>query len=150
MSEVATPTEEIAATTAPAKLPERSETASTVASECDFDDAELVAEAERLGRDDQLLPGARLIRQIKDESLITDELKEFLRLAVISEKLRADLMEPVSEGWTKQGESHGNRDFVTYYKIEDGGKLKCRIECVIESSLYVPFLSVMNETQVSC
>lgn len=137
------------------KLMERKETAATVASEESSDDlavvvsdAELVAEAERLFKDDQLLPGARLVRKIQDESLITDELTEFMTLAAYSEKLRVDLMEPVSEGWTKQGESHGNRDFITYYKIEKGGKLKCRIESVIEASLYVPFLAVLNETDI--
>jgi hypothetical protein len=111
-------------------------------------DAELAIEAERLFRDDQLLAGARLLRRVQDANLITDELRHFLELATISERIRKDLTEPTSEGWTKQGESHGNRDFTTYYKIEDGGKLKCRIESVIESSLYVPFLAVMNETEL--
>jgi hypothetical protein len=59
------------------------------------------------------------------------------------------MKEPVSEGgWTKQGESHGGRDFVTYYKTEDGGKLKCRIESVIKSSLYIPFLTTMYKTDL--
>lgn len=137
---------------APKAHPKRQETVSTVATtESDIEDLidpELVEEALRLCRDDQLLPGARLIRQVEDQTLVTDELKHFLELAEISEKLREDLLQPTSEGWTKQGESHGNRDFITYYKVEDGGKLKCRIESVVESSLYVPFLAVMNETDL--
>jgi hypothetical protein len=108
-----------------------------------YSDQELLIEGTRLCDDDQLLPGARLLRRIKDpSSLLTAKHHEYLRRASIAEKLRADLTAPTNEdGWTKQGESHGNnRDFITYYKIEDGGKLKCRIESVIEASLYVPFL----------
>jgi hypothetical protein len=111
-------------------------------------DGQLLAEGERLCHDDQILPGARLLRRIKATSLITAEHTEFLRRADMMEQLREDLLAPSSEGWTKQGESHGNRDFIVYYKIEDGGKLKCRIECVIEGSLYVPFLAVLNETDL--
>lgn len=106
-------------------------------------DEELIAEGTRLCLDDQILPGAALLRRVKDTSLLTDDQKEFLRRGDVMEKLRDDLFAPTSEGWTKQGESHGDRDFIVYYKTEDGGKLKCRIESVIESSLYVPFLAVM-------
>ena len=114
----------------------------------DLSDEELLVEGERLCNDDLLLPGLRIFRRVKDSSLFTDEQTEWIRLAELMEKLREDLTAPSSEGWTKQGESHGNRDFITYYKTEEGGKLKCRIESVIEASLYVPFLAVMNETDL--
>ena len=112
------------------------------------DDNELLKEGTRSCEDDQIIPGARLLRQIQDKSLLKENHQEFLRRAQVSETLREQLMAPSSEGWKKQGESHGNRDFIVYYKLEDGGKLLCRIESVIESSLYVPFLSVMNETDL--
>jgi hypothetical protein len=142
---------------APVKTTKHQNTVSTVASslsdepeaeDLDLSDEELLVEGERLCNDDLLLPGLRIFRRVKDSSLFTDEQTEWIRRAELMEKLREDLMAPSSEGWTKQGESHGDRDFVTYYKIEDGGKLKCRIESVIEASLYVPFLAVMNETDL--
>lgn len=111
-------------------------------------DEELVAEALRLCRDDQLLRGLRAADKVEDRSLITPELEHFLELAALSKQLRENLYAPPSEGWTKQGESHGDRDFITYYKVVDGSKLWCRIESVIEASLYVPFLAVMNETDL--
>jgi hypothetical protein len=141
----------------PVKTTKHQETVSTVASslsdepeaeDLDLSDDELLVEGERLCNDDQLLPGLRIFRRVKDSSLFTDEQTEWIRRAELMETLRDNLTAPSSEGWTKQGESHGKRDFITYYKIEDGGKLKCRIESVIEASLYVPFLAVMNETDL--
>lgn len=117
----------------------------------DMSDVELLETGLEHFRNDYYLSGATFFHQINDRSLIDDnkENKEFLRRSEVAAKLRADLSQPISEGgWTKQGESHGDRDFITYYKIQDGGKLKCRIESVIESSLYVPFLATMNETDL--
>lgn len=111
-------------------------------------DSELLAQGVKLCKDDQYLAGARVFDSIKDKSLLEEEHLALIARAGVAQKLRTDLTEPLSEGWTKQGESHGSRDFITYYKIEDGGKLKCRIESVIESSLFVPFLATMNETQL--
>ena len=113
-------------------------------------DEELIAEGIRLAKDDRVLPGARLLRQVKDTSLIdsNDGARDCLDRAKLMEQLRSELSASSSEGWKKQGESHGNRDFIVYYKTEDGGKLTCRIESVIEASLYVPFLCVMNETDL--
>jgi hypothetical protein len=110
-------------------------------------DGELLSKSEQLYKEDKVIPAARLLRQVSDESKLTDLHKEILRRAGLAETLRENLTSPVTEGWTKQGESHGKRDFITYYKVEDG-KLFCRIESVIEASLYVPFLCTMNETQL--
>ena len=111
-------------------------------------DEELLNEGTRLCDDDQILPGARLLTRIKDTTLLKEKHNEYLRRSKVSQTLRDELTSPTSEGWKKQGESHGHRDFIVYYKIEDGSKLKCRIESIIEASLYVPFLSVMNETDL--
>ncbi|KAL7559434.1 hypothetical protein ACA910_009994 [Epithemia clementina (nom. ined.)] len=111
-------------------------------------DEDLLKDGTRLCEDDQILPGGRLLRQIKDTSLLKDSHHEFLRRAALMEKLREELTTPTSQGWKKQGESHGHRDFIVYYKFEDGGKLYSRIESVIESSLYVPFIATMNETDL--
>ena len=65
--------------------------------------------------------------------------------------MKALLDSPVEEGsgWTKQSESHGDRDFFVYYQVgKDTNKLFCRIESSIESSLLVPLLSVFNESSL--
>jgi len=51
------------------------------------------------------------------------------------------------ECWKKQGESHGNHDFIIYYKYVDK-KLMLRIESPIEESLLIPLISVLNETEL--
>jgi len=54
----------------------------------------------------------------------------------------------LEDGWKKQTEVHGNRDTIIYYKVEDPSKLICRIETPIEASLLVPFLAVIQGTQL--
>mmetsp|Transcript_22784 Transcript_22784/g.63337 ORF Transcript_22784/g.63337 Transcript_22784/m.63337 type:complete len:412 (+) Transcript_22784:68-1303(+) len=120
----------------------------TTTSSTNMTDDELLTAGVAEFRQDRILPGARLLRQVRDPSkLETDkEAQECLHRASLMETLREEVSAP--SGWTKQGESHGNRDFLVYYKTDDGGKLTCRIESVIEASLYVPFLCVMNETDL--
>ena len=128
-------------------------TASSTGSDEEWDstgrsDGELIAEATRRCEDDRLISGLQIFRCVEDSSLLSEENKTFIHKGEQLEQIHTDLLAPVEEGWTKQGESHGKRDFITYYKIEDGRKLYCRIESVIEASLYVPLLSVLNETDL--
>ena len=117
--------------------------------ETDLSDAELIAQGEALCRGDELLPGVRLLRRVTDEGLLTQEHREYLRRGTMSEELRKNLTASVDgAGWKKQGERHGNRDFITYYKVEENGQLWIRIDSVIEASLFVPFLATMNETDL--
>lgn len=116
--------------------------------ETDLSDAELIAQGEALCRSDELLPGVRLLRKVTEKELLTREHGEFLRRGTLSEELRANLTASSLDGWKKQGERHGNRDFITYYKVEENGQLWIRIDSVIEASLFVPFLATMNETDL--
>jgi len=135
-------------------IPRKQETSVTMVSsdsEGDDDtrtDEELIAEGTRLCKDDRVTEGIALLNKVKDKALFTSEHKEFIIRGEHIAKLYETLGAPASEGWTKQGESHGHRDFVVYYKVEDGNKLKCRIESVIEASLYVPLLAVCNEVDL--
>jgi hypothetical protein len=52
-----------------------------------------------------------------------------------------------ASGWKKQAESHGKRDTIIY-SIDDKSQLTCRIETPIETSLLVPLLAVLNETDL--
>ncbi|GAX28450.1 hypothetical protein FisN_4Hh359 [Fistulifera solaris] len=111
-------------------------------------DAEILAQAEQYLKEDRLNDALLEFRKVKDTSLFTAMHNEGVRKGIYIEEVYKKLESPASEGWTKQGESHGHRDFITYYKVESGGKLWCRIESVIEASLYVPLLAVLNETDL--
>ena len=50
--------------------------------------------------------------------------------------------------WRKQGETHGNHDFIVYYKYSQEGKLLLRIESPIEVALVVPIIAALNETEL--
>ena len=117
--------------------------------ETNLSDSELIAKGDALCRSDELLPGVRLLRKVTNKELLTREHLEFLRRGTLSEELRANLTASVEgAGWKKQGERHGNRDFITYYKVEENGQLWIRIDSIIEASLFVPFLATMNETDL--
>jgi hypothetical protein len=81
---------------------------------------------------------------------LTPRHHQILSIASDFEASIADLIEdPDSDGsWKKQGEQHGKRDVLIYYKVDDKARLTCRIETAIEASLLVPILSVMNESEL--
>ena len=55
-----------------------------------------------------------------------------------------------NSGWIVQGEHMGRRDVSIYYRMDEetGTKLTARIESPIDKSLLVPFLSVLNESEL--
>lgn len=59
-----------------------------------------------------------------------------------------DFLSSPQTDWVKQGESHGEHDFTVYYKIEEGGRLTCRVESPVPFNLLVPILSVLNESDL--
>lgn len=113
------------------------------------DDSELISQAEALFEEEKVLAAARLLRNVKDSSLLKTSHKAILTLADELENAISDLTGPPSAGWTKQGESQGSRrPTVIYYKFDEDCNLTCRIETPIEASLLVPLLSVLNETDL--
>ena len=115
-----------------------------------LDDAELIHQANIEIEGERLLVAARLLRQVKEADALTDHHKAVIHKAkLIQDTIDIHLQPPtIDEGWKKQTESHGNRDTIIYYKVEDSSKLTCRIETPIESSLLVPLLAVFNETEL--
>jgi hypothetical protein len=111
-------------------------------------DEELLEHAQAFFQEERLLAAARLLRQVKDPSCLTDFHHKLLQNAKICEQAVADLLSPPSEGWKKQGESHGKFDASIYYKLEAGARMTCRMETPIPSSLLVPLLSVLNESSL--
>jgi hypothetical protein len=62
-----------------------------------------------------------------------------------------DLLEEpdLRHGWTKQGECHGDYDTTIFYKVDPTtAHLTCRLETPIKSSLLIPLLSVLSESNL--
>ena len=131
------------------------------------DDQSLLVLAMDRYEDDRLLEAARLLRRVSDPDLLRSHpYTEILGKARRCENLVSNLCSPIDgngkddgdrdgdedEGseWTKQGECHGNRDTAIYYKMdkETNTKLTARLETPIESTLLVPLLSVLNESDL--
>lgn len=111
-------------------------------------DTDLIARAAKLFRDDRLLEAARLLRKVKNQALLEERDRQLLKKAATFEAMVAELTSSPCEGWTKQSESHGHRDTIIYYKVDDASRLTARIETPVEPSLLAPLISVLNESEL--
>lgn len=111
-------------------------------------DSDLIARAAKLFLNDRLLEAARLLRKVKNQALLEERDRQLLKKAEKFEAAVADLTSSPSAGWTKQSESHGHRDTIIYYKVDDAARLTARIETPIEPSLLAPLISVFNESEL--
>ena len=126
-------------------------------------DEDALAQAKEHFKRDQVLVAARLLNHVTtvpDEDILF--VKEVQQKAKLLNHVIADLLsdpehqttEQEEDGnehdkWIKGGESHdGHRDTVMYYKLSEDLKLTGRLETPIESSLLVPLLSVLIETDL--
>lgn len=110
-------------------------------------DNDLIEAAEIHFSADRLLQAARLLRQVKENSLFTAHHEWILNKATAVESIVEQLTSDPGDGWYKQGESHGHRDTMIYYQM-NGNKLTARLETPIEPELLVPLLSVFNESSL--
>lgn len=139
--------------------------------------AEALAQAKEHMKHDQILAAARLMKKAvssdpsNNGTNLTEEdvafLKEVETKSALIDHIITDLLsnpeapkedatgddnnvdfQPTEETWIKQGESHGDRDTIMYYQVTEDLQLKCRMETPIESSLLVPLLSVLVETDL--
>lgn len=112
---------------------------------------DLIALAEELFAAEKVLESYRCLEIVKDANLLDEQHHRMRRVA---RECSADISDLLSEpgtaesGWTKQGESHGHHDTVIYYKVDGDANLTCRLETPIQSSLLVPLLSVLNESNL--
>ena len=115
-----------------------------------LDDAELIRQANVEIDGERLLVAARLLRQVEQSDLLTDQHHTVMKKAkIIEDVIEIHLQPPTQdEGWKKQAETHGHRDTIIHYKVEGHSKLTCRIETPIESSLLVPLMAVFNESEL--
>ena len=122
--------------------------------------ADAKVEAVALIDDDRLLQAARLLRRhavdvpIANPLDATDaKLNAFVPKAAVMEdlisSLKADPKRPGTE-WLVQCEHSGRRDVSIYYRMdtETQTKLTARIESPIHKDMLVPFLSVLNESEL--
>mmetsp|Transcript_26344 Transcript_26344/g.29149 ORF Transcript_26344/g.29149 Transcript_26344/m.29149 type:complete len:321 (-) Transcript_26344:17-979(-) len=115
------------------------------------DDKLLIEKAEEEASNERLIEAGRLLKEVKDDSLLEKKHLTMIRWAdEIEKSINNILVSPDEDGneWKKQGETHGDRDFLVYYKVNEHNQLSCRIDCAIESSLLVPLLSVFNESDL--
>lgn len=109
-------------------------------------DYELVSQAEKLYSEDALSAAYLLLQKVVDKTILKPEHEKILEMGKIMEKSREEMLSlPEESGWKKQSESHGDLDYLVYYKILPNGAVRCRIDSPVESSLFVPFLAVLNE-----
>lgn len=116
-------------------------------------DEQRIQEADRRAAEEQLFGAARLLRTVQDKSLLSHTRhQQLLALDQDVQSAVSDLLEPVvvggPDGWKRQSESHGKRDTLIYYQVDDDARLTCRMETPIEQSLLVPLLSVLNESEL--
>ena len=124
------------------------------------DVGDVKARAVALIDDDRLLQAARLLRArdvhvpIRDPRDAADvKLNAFVPKAAVMEdlieSLKADPRRPGTE-WIVQCEHSGRRDVSIYYRMDEETqtKLTARIESPIRKDMLVPFLSVLNESEL--
>lgn len=115
------------------------------------DDAEWMRQAEAHFAEECYLKAAVCLRSMQDLSLWTDQHRRILEMADQAHSVLHELRlpNPTDQGWKKQGERHGNRHTVIYYRVQQPENvIVCRIETPIETSLLAPLLSVFNESHL--
>jgi hypothetical protein len=163
--------EETGSTTKPETMREdtmetEADTSSNVSETADatpqLSDADALAQAKEHFQRDQVLVAARLLKNVT--SVPEEDIpfqQEVEQKAELLNHVIADLLsnpeQPTEAGhndhdhdkWIKGGESHnGHRDTIMYYKLSEDMQLTGRLETPIESSLLVPLLSVLIETDL--
>ena len=111
----------------------------------------LIREAEALQSEERLLAAVTLLKQVQDKGLLEEKHRTWIRWAEALEVGMKDLLqspETSDSAWKKQSESHGHRDFLVYYQINENCQLLSRIDCAFESSLLLPIISVFNESDL--
>lgn len=115
------------------------------------DDILLIQQAEAFFADQRHLKAAKLLRSVTNQHLLTAKHRRILEMACAAEQVYRELSNPhpQDQGWSQQGNMHGNRHSLIYYKVTAQTKaITFRIEIPIEASLLVPVMAVLNETDL--
>eukprot|EP00581_Thalassiosira_minuscula_P000937 CAMPEP_0183745654 /NCGR_PEP_ID=MMETSP0737-20130205/66354_1 /TAXON_ID=385413 /ORGANISM="Thalassiosira miniscula, Strain CCMP1093" /LENGTH=402 /DNA_ID=CAMNT_0025981331 /DNA_START=50 /DNA_END=1258 /DNA_ORIENTATION=+ len=106
--------------------------------------------AKNLWKDDKLLLAAQHLHDIDEKHLQPVHLDILKEAAIFEDLLRDNATSPDKKNdgdWAKSGDYTGRHNFSIYYKLKDN-ELSCRIDTIIHSDLLVPFLSVLNESEL--
>jgi hypothetical protein len=117
----------------------------------EVDDVLLIQQAEAFFSDQQHLKSAKLLRRVSNQRLLTAKHRRILEMACAAEEVYRELSlpHPEDQGWSQQGNTHGNRHSLIYYKVTAQTKaITFRIDIPIEASLLVPVMAVLNETDL--
>jgi len=113
-----------------------------------INDKDLIREAEEQYEAQRCFLAADCLKKVSDQSLLKANHRRIIEMAKMAADVKEQLMRPHPQEWKKQGECHGQRDTIIYYKIAPDNAMICRVETPIESSLLVPLLSVLNESDL--
>ena len=117
------------------------------------DDDGIIALAHERYSKNKILEAYRLLQSVKDKSLLSGaKEQEICNVAMECQNAISDLIEEPDHTtpgsvWKKQGESHGEYDTTIFYKVENK-HLTCRLVTPIQSSLLIPIISVLNESDL--
>jgi len=118
----------------------------------ELNDAAIIANAEKLLGQQRYMAAANLLQTVQNNALLSMKLRHVLTIADELEILLRDELSDSGpskgHGWKKQCESHANYDIGIYYKVDENHLLTVRIDFILESSLLLPMLAVMNETDL--
>ena len=112
-------------------------------------DNDIIDQANEFILQECLLKAAQILQTVEDDSLLTQQHHQVLLIAQDLNESTADLRQDPDDSWTKQSETlnvTNQRDTTIHFKVTEPAHLQVRIDCVVETSLLVPFLSVLNET----
>jgi hypothetical protein len=115
------------------------------------DDTALIQEGEDHVIQQRYILAARCFEQVSAPNNLTEQNRRIIEIgkrasASVKQML---LPNPEDQGWKKQGEVHGNRDTMIYYRVKHPENIiVCRMETPVESSLLCPLLSVLNESEL--
>jgi hypothetical protein len=115
-----------------------------------MDDTVFMSQADDHLAEQRYFKAAACLKSVHDKSLLQPKHHRILEMATKAAAVRDVLLlpHPETEGWRKQGESHGQRDTLVFYKVNKDNTLVSRVESLIESSLLCPLLSILNETDL--
>jgi hypothetical protein len=115
-------------------------------------DIELIAQGEDHYANQRHIVAARCFEKVSDPTTqLTDVHRRIIAMAKTASATLQQLIlpNPEDQGWKKQGEIHGHRDTIIYYRVKHPENIiVCRIETPIECSLLCPLLSVFNESEL--
>jgi hypothetical protein len=114
-----------------------------------YSDDEWIRLGEQHHAEEQYLGAGRCFESVIDTTKLTKAHLRIIEMVNVAKITIPQLMlpNPKDEGWKQQGQKHGFRNSLVYYRVKHPENIiVSRIETPIECSLLCPLLSVFNES----